>query len=167
MEISISHGLHMGCLERAIAIAAAAHAGQVDKGGQPYILHPLRLMFALDDPTDQIVAVLHDVIEDGDIDAYGLHVGHGFSQEIVEAVEALTRRDGETYEAFITRAGANPIARRVKLADLYDNSDMTRIPNPTQKDWDRARKYARAVTALLDAEKAPPAEANGAIERSR
>ncbi len=141
----------MATLERAIAIASEAHAGQVDKGGQPYILHPLRLMFALDDPTDRIVAVLHDVVEDGDISPDDLQFGCGFSPEIAAAVDALSRRKGETYEDFITRAGANPIARRVKLADLEDNSDMKRIPNPTQKDWDRARKYARAITTLLAA----------------
>lgn len=157
----------MSTLELAISIAAFAHAEQVDKGGQPYILHPLRLMFALDDPTDKIVSVLHDVVEDSDKYSISHLRRFGFSDEVCDAVQALTREFGESYRDFITRAGANPIARRVKLADLDDNMDMSRIPNPTQKDWDRARKYARAVTALLDIEKAPPAEANGAIERSR
>ena len=137
--------------ERAIAIATEAHAGQVDKGGQPYILHPLRLMFALEDPTDRIVAVLHDVVEDSPWGINELFVIENFSDEVCDAVWALTRQRGETYEDFIARAGSNPIARRVTLADLDDNSDMTRIPNPTQKDWDRARKYARAITTLLAA----------------
>ena len=140
----------MATLELAIEIAAEAHARQTDKGGQPYILHPLRLMFALNDPTDRIVAVLHDVVEDSawtfrDLSAVG------FSRDAVDALRALTRKDGETYDDFIARAAANPIARRVKLADLADNSDMNRIPNPKQKDWDRTKKYARAITTLLDA----------------
>jgi len=140
----------MATLDRAIAIAADAHAYLVDKGGQPYILHPLRLVLALNDPTDRIVAALHDVVEDCADWPFARLADEGFSVEVLEAVNALTRKDGESYDDFIARAGANPIARRVKLADLDDNMDMTRIPNPTQKDWDRVRKYARAVTALLD-----------------
>ena len=113
----------MPTLERAIAIAAACHAGQLDKGGHPYILHPLRLMLRLEDPTERIVAVLHDVVEDGDEDSFSQLHRDGFTSEVCDAVRALTRASGETYEDYISRAGANPIARRVKLEYLHDNLD--------------------------------------------
>lgn len=154
-------------LERAIAIAAEAHADQVDKGGEPYILHPLRVMMAVKEPADRIVAVLHDVIEDSAWGINELFVVEGFSEEVCDAVWALTRQPRETYEAFIQRLSTNPIARRVKLADLDDNSDMSRIQNPTQKDWDRARKYARAITTLLQNDESPhQPKPVGADERS-
>ena len=149
-------------LERAIAIAAEAHADQVDKGGHPYILHPLRVMMAVEDPTDRIVAVLHDVVEDGDEWTFSRLAEAGFSVEVLEAVNALTRQPGETYAAFIQRLSTNPIARRVKLADLADNMDMSRIPNPTQGDRKRLEKYQRAVAALvLNAENPPPLRTTG------
>jgi hypothetical protein len=137
----------MSTLERAVAIAAEAHAGQLDKAGAPYILHPLRLMLEMETAEERIAAVLHDVVEDTDWTLKRLR-GEGFSPAVVEAVDALTRRDGETYEAFVLRAGRNPIGRRVKLADLRDNCDLSRIAHPTRKDLDRVAKYERAIAVL-------------------
>lgn len=134
-------------LERAIAIAAEAHAGQVDKGGAPYILHPLRVMLAMSEPRERIVAVLHDVVEDSDWTFEGLAEA-GFSPAVIAALKALTKTDGEAYDAFIQRAKANPIARQVKLADIADNSDLTRISQPTTEDHWRMEKYRRAAEAL-------------------
>lgn len=110
----------MSDLSRAIEVAVDAHWNQTDKTGQPYILHPLRVMLAQDDDVSRIVAVLHDVVEDC------TSVGHGdilalFGASIHDAVHALTRQDGESYEDLILRAKANPIARRVKIADVKDN----------------------------------------------
>lgn len=137
----------MSTLERAVAIAAEAHAGQVDKAGAPYLLHPLRLMLQMESTEERIVAVLHDVVEDSDWSLEHLHA-EGFSPVVVEAVASVTRRDDETYEAFVLRAAHNPIGHRVKLADLRDNCDLSRIPNPTPKDHDRMAKYRKAIALL-------------------
>ena len=138
-----------GTLERAIAIAAVAHEGQVDKAGAPYILHPLRMMLAVATPEARMAAVLHDVVEDGDVTLEQLRA-EGFPAAVVEAVDALTKREHEEddYEAFIRRAALNPIAREVKLADLRDNSDLSRMAEPTEKDRTRIEKYERAIAYL-------------------
>jgi len=134
-------------LERAIAIAAEAHAGQTDKGGAPYILHPLRVMLSLATQDERIAAVLHDVVEDSDWTFEALSA-EGFGDAVVGALRCLTKQEGEPYEAFIARARANPIARRVKLADIADNSNLSRIPAPTAKDLARLEKYRKAAAAL-------------------
>ena len=111
----------MSSLERAIEIASRAHAGQVAPDGNPYILHPLRMMLAIRAPEERIVAVLHDVIEKSDdwtIERLRLE---GFSDAILKAVDALTRRDGEDYSDLIQRAVADKIARTVKIADIIDH----------------------------------------------
>jgi (p)ppGpp synthase/HD superfamily hydrolase len=137
----------MATLERAIEIAARAHAGQVDKAGQPYVLHPLRMMLAVTTPEARMAAVLHDVVEDTAVTLDELRA-EGFPASVLEAVEALTKREGEDYEAFIRRVAPNPIAREVKLADLRDNSDLSRIAEPTERDRERIRKYQRAIAYL-------------------
>lgn len=134
-------------LERAIAIAAEAHAGQVDKGGAPYILHPLRVMLSVSTPDERITAVLHDVVEDSDWTFEALAEA-GFSRSVIAALKCLTKTEGEAYDAFIQRARANPIARAVKLADIADNSDLSRIQNPSTEDHWRMEKYRRAAEAL-------------------
>jgi hypothetical protein len=135
-------------LAEAIALAAEVHVRQVDKVGAPYILHPLRMMLRLTDVNERIAAVLHDVIEDTDITSEEL-LRHGFASEVVEAVLALTKRDGESYDEFIDRALSNPIARRVKLADIEDNLDLLRLSEITERDVERIRKYHRARQRLL------------------
>jgi len=137
----------MATLERAIEIAAKAHAGQVDKAGQPYVLHPLRMMLAVSTLEARMVAVLHDVVEDTDVTLEQLQA-EGFPASVLEAVEALTKRDGEDYEGFIRRVAPNPVAREVKLADLRDNSDLSRIAEPTERDRARIEKYRRAIEYL-------------------
>jgi (p)ppGpp synthase/HD superfamily hydrolase len=137
----------MSMLERAIALAAMAHAGQTDKGGAPYILHPLRLMMRMQTEEDRIAAVLHDVVEDSEWTIEGLRA-EGFAESVLCAVEALTRRKGEPYEEFVARAAQNPLARRVKRADLEDNSDLGRLLAPTDEDRARAEKYRGAIELL-------------------
>lgn len=134
-------------LEHAIAIAEKQHAGQVDKAGCSYIEHPLRVMKIMSNDAERIVAILHDVIEDTDLTLDQL-AAEGFPGYILEALDSVTRRDGETYEAFITRAAANPIGRRVKYADLQDNADLARIAAPTAADIARTEKYHRAMAQL-------------------
>lgn len=139
----------MSTLERAIALAAAAHEGQVDKAGSPYILHVLRVMLRLDAPQERMAAALHDIVEDCGWTLDRLRA-EGFPEPVVSGVDAVTRRDGETYEAFVLRAKADPVGRRVKLADLQDNSDMSRIANPTGRDYARLEKYRAAIAVLTD-----------------
>lgn len=130
----------MSTLARAIALAAVAHQEQFDKAGAPYILHPLRMMQQMRTEEEKIVAVLHDVVEDTAWTFEQLRT-EGFSETILAALDGVTGRAGESYEAFIARAQANPIARRVKLADLQDNMDTRRIRTLTDKDIERLRKY--------------------------
>ena len=136
-------------LERAIEIAAATHAGQTDKGGAPYILHPLRVMLRVAPGAQQIVAVLHDVVEDSDGKVtFDDLVREGFPPEVIHGLRAVTKIDGETYEDFIARAALDPVGKAVKLADLAENSDLSRIGTPTQKDLERVEKYRRAIGYL-------------------
>ena len=139
----------MPSLEDAIALAVQAHRGQTDKAGAPYILHPMRVMFRVDTDHERMTAVLHDVIEDTTVTIEKL-AGEGFPDEVLRALECLTRDKRETYEAFIERLLPNALARRVKLADLEDNSDLTRIANPTDRDRERVKKYARAIQYLKE-----------------
>ncbi|MFK3798503.1 GTP pyrophosphokinase [Pseudomonas sp. NPDC088444] len=140
----------MNALDTAIALACKAHAGQVDKSGKPYILHPLRLMLRFDDEDAQIASVLHDVVEDSDVTLEALREA-GISERVIEAIDCLTKRPGEVYEDFIARILSNPLARRVKIADIRDNLDLTRLPTVTEKDLQRAAKYHRALSSLLGA----------------
>lgn len=137
----------MSTIERAIEIAARAHAGQTDKAEQPYIFHPLRVMLAVQGDQERMAAVLHDVVEDTAITIVDLR-GEGFSEAVLEAVIALTKLPGEARIDAAKRAAANAIARQVKLADVSDNMDLKRIPNPTPKDHARLAEYQK-VRALL------------------
>ncbi|PIE44948.1 MAG: guanosine-3',5'-bis(diphosphate) 3'-pyrophosphohydrolase [Gammaproteobacteria bacterium] len=139
----------MATLEKAIELAAKHHAGQLDKSGQPYILHPLAVMAKVDGLTAKTVAVLHDIIEDTEITADDLR-RKGFSDEIVNAVIALTKANDMTRIEAAYQAKANPIARIVKLADLSENMNLGRISNPTKKDYDRLKEYEQ-VKAILEA----------------
>ena len=140
----------MSTLERAIELAARAHAGQVDKAGQPYILHPLRLMLSVRGPHERIAAVLHDIVEDTPVTFADL-VAEGFAPEVVAAVRALTKHEGEKRIDAARRAAADPVARAVKLADVTDNMDLSRLPAPTEKDHARLREYEQVRAILLAA----------------
>lgn len=135
-------------LESAISIAVEAHAGQTDKGGAPYILHPLRVMFAVEGEAERIVAVLHDVCEDCPEWSLQRLESIGFAPEIIRALDAVTKREGETYEAFVARAAQDPIGRVVKRADVLDNSDLSRIAEPSEKDLARLARYEEALQQL-------------------
>jgi (p)ppGpp synthase/HD superfamily hydrolase len=138
----------MSTLERAIAIAAEAHAGQIDKAGAPYVLHPLRMMLRVPSIDERIVAVLHDVCEDCPGWTFDRLRAEGFADHIIVALDSVTKRDGEDYEDFVKRAAANPIGRSVKLADLHDNSDLSRITAPSERDLQRIEKYRRAIVLI-------------------
>lgn len=138
----------MSTLERAVAIAALAHEGQRDKADAPYILHPLRVMLRVASEAERITAVLHDVVEDCEGWSFERLLGEGFSIEIIDALRSVTKCDGESYEDFVARACRNPIGRRVKLSDLHDNCDLSRISNPTEKDHARIARYRRAIAFI-------------------
>ena len=140
----------MPTLEDAIALAVEAHRGQTEKAGQPYVLHVLRVMFRCNTDAERIVAVLHDVVEDTGRSFDDLRK-LGYSEEILAALDCVTKRPGESYEQFVERAAQNPVARRVKLADLEDNMDLRRLPSVGQKDLDRLDRYVRAWRRLMGA----------------
>jgi (p)ppGpp synthase/HD superfamily hydrolase len=137
-------------LEDAIALAVEAHRGQRDKAGQTYILHPLRVMMRLESETARMVAVLHDVVEDSPYTLERLRE-LGYPGEVLDALDRLTKREGETYEAFIERIRPHPLARKVKLADLEDNMDVRRLPAVTPKEAERLARYRAAWARLKEA----------------
>ncbi len=100
-----------------------------------------------EDDNEKIVAILHDVVEDSEVTLEVLK-NEGFSEIILEAVDCLTRRNNESYMDFIKRCKQNEIARVVKIEDLLDNSDLSRIPNPSKKDFERVKKYEQALKEL-------------------
>ena len=138
-----------GLINKAKELATLHHKGQTDKAGKPYIQHPLRLMEAVNSTNEKIVAVLHDIVEDTDISFEDLR-DEGFSQTIIEALRCVTKLDGENYEDFIERISHNRLAITVKLADLEDNMDLSRLPKVTETDLERVEKYKRAKKYLLD-----------------
>lgn len=137
----------MADLEEAIGIAVQAHRGQKDRAGAPYILHPLRMMFRVQTEAERMAAVLHDVVEDTEWTLEALRE-RGFPEEVVDAVDHLTRREAESYDEFVTRAAAHPVARRVKLADLEDNMDVRRTGTLADDDVERLGRYLRAWRRL-------------------
>ncbi len=142
----------MSSVARAIEIAREVHQHQVDKGGAPYIGHPVRVANACASDDAKMVAMLHDVVEDGASQGWSFDRlrAEGFSEVVVAAVESVSKRDGEDYEAFVLRAAQNALGREVKLADIADNMDLSRIGTPSAKDLARLEKYRRAK-ALLSA----------------
>lgn len=139
----------MSTIEKAVEIAAREHAGDIDKAGSPYIFHPLRLMFAVQTPFEKMAAVLHDVVEDTPVSLEDLGK-EGFHPEVIAAVDALTKRSGESRLDAASRAAANPIARVVKLADVTDNMDLSRIAEPTDRDFERLKEYVKVKKLLVE-----------------
>jgi (p)ppGpp synthase/HD superfamily hydrolase len=107
-------------------------------------------MFSRKTEIEMICAVLHDVVEDSDISLDYLR-NQGFSEEVLSALDALTRRDGETYDEYIGRIVKNKIAGHVKMCDLFDNMDLSRIKNPSDADHERVKKYRKAEDRIFDA----------------
>lgn len=138
-------------LAHSIVFAEECHREQVDRNGAKYILHPMQVMSRMETETEKIVGVLHDVVEDTPITLQILKE-KGYSEEIVAAIDCLTKREGETYEDFIERCKQNPIALQVKIADLEDNMDIRRIDVLTEKDMERLNRYLRAWRYLTRGE---------------
>ncbi|MDA9949138.1 hypothetical protein N9C16_07070 [Paracoccaceae bacterium] len=137
-------------LERAIEIDVNAHKGVTDKGGNPYIVHPLRVMMSLKSDNEKIVGVLHDVVEDAEDWDFERLKEEGFSEEVLDGLRSVTKTsEEEDYNEFIQRALTNEIGRAVKIADIRDNLDVTRIGELRQKDMNRLNKYKNALKVLL------------------
>jgi (p)ppGpp synthase/HD superfamily hydrolase len=142
----------MASIEKALQIAARAHEVQKDKDGQPYILHPLRVMNAVEGETEKIVAILHDVIEDTSVTAEDLR-REGFDESVLAALECVTHRKGEPYADYVVRCKSDEMGRRVKLADLEDNARLSRAllrPDRIEPDVARLRQYLLAYKFLTD-----------------
>jgi len=142
--ISLNTEQFMKKLEKAILTASLYHAGQKDKAGKPYILHPLRVMMNFSKDDEMITAVLHDVVEDS---AYSLEMmkKDGFNERIIRAVDLLTKREGVDFDEdeYYRKIAKNALARKVKMADLKDNMNICRIKDPKERDFERIRKYKK------------------------
>lgn len=137
-------------VEAARALAERMHEGQLDKAGQPYITHPMRVASRLKSPEAQVVGWLHDTVEDTGLTL--AEVEAQFGPDTAGAVDAVSRREGEAWEDYLERVRANPVARQVKISDLIDNSNLGRIPHVTLRDVERQAKYNRALKMLLEGE---------------
>ena len=134
--------------KKAINIAYNAHMGQTDKFGIPYIFHPMHLAEQMDTEEECIVAILHDVVEDTEITFNQLE--EDFSGRVIEALKLLTHDKSVPYDDYIINLKDNPIAKKVKLADLKHNSDSSRLEHITTKDINRLEKYKNALNILLE-----------------
>ncbi len=133
----------MNIIEKSLEIALKAYSGQCDKAGKTYILHPLRLMSKMETEEEMSVALLHDVIEDSDITAEDL-LNNGIPSNIVDAVQCLTKKQGESYESFIKRVLENSLAAKIKKSDIEDNINILRLTTVNDKDLARIAKYHKA-----------------------
>lgn len=146
-------------LERALEIAIEAHRGQLDKGGEKYIYHPLRVMSQMDTNEERIVAILHDVLEDTNIDMIDLFK-EGFDDHIIKAIKFLSRDKDEKYLDYIKKikeydnqfceGHLHTLVYNVKLADLEDNMELSRLNEVTDKDISRQKRYMKAKKILLE-----------------
>lgn len=147
--INIKYLLRLCPLERAKELATIVHEGQVDKAGHPYIAHPLRVADMCMTEEQKIVALLHDTIEDTALTPEHL-TQLGFTKEVIEAVLSVTKREDEDYCSFVSRAKLNPIGRVVKLNDIKDNLDLTRLKSINETDLTRINKYIQAYHYLME-----------------
>lgn len=136
-------------LEKAIQIAVNAHFGQKDKSGSPYILHPLRVMHAVDTTDAKITAILHDVVEDTPVTFDDL-IEAGIPKHLVITLRLLTHTDNLSYEDYIMRLSENPLAVKVKLADLKDNMDLSRMKEVSEDNIELFQKYVSSYRYLKE-----------------
>jgi len=137
-------------LSKMILIATNAHDGQFDRGGTPYILHPMKVMHYLktDDEELQCIALGHDVIEDTKVTYKDLRDA-GISERVIKGIAALTKMPGQTYDEYKEGVFANVDAMKVKMADLRHNTDVRRLKGVTEKDIQRMEKYHRFYLEIM------------------
>ena len=143
-------------LAKMLVLATNAHEGQFDKGGAPYILHPLKVMHYLksNDEELQCIALGHDVVEDTKTTWEDLRAA-GMSERVIAGIQALTKMPGQTYDEYKAAVFANPDAMRVKMADLRHNTDIRRLKGIRDKDIERMVKYQKfflEIQARLEAD---------------
>lgn len=131
----------------AFELATKAHKGQKDKGGKDYILHPIEVASYMDTDIEKTVAYLHDVIEDTYLTFEDLKKCN-FPEEALEAIDVLTKKKNDSYDKYIETICKNELAKKVKIADLLHNLDLTRIKKPVKKDYIRCAKYKRSILYL-------------------
>ncbi|HEX8532090.1 MAG TPA: hypothetical protein VF646_18775 [Cytophagales bacterium] len=135
-------------LHKALLIATRVHQHQQDRYGAPYLRHVMRVAERGRNDDERIVGLLHDVVEDSPMTLDDLR-REGFPERIVQAVDCLTKREGEPYDQFVDRTKTNPLAIAVKLNDLEDNMDVRRAPRLEEKDLERLNKYLKAWHQLV------------------
>ena len=138
--------------KKALIISFNAHKNQIDKSGMPYVYHPFHLAEQMNDEYSTCVALLHDVVEDTDITLVDL-MSEGFPDEVIDAISLMTHNDDAPYLDYVRALTNNTLARKVKLADLAHNSDLTRLDKVEDKDLERVKKYKQAILMLEMAEK--------------
>ena len=143
----MNHSEYSTDVAAARALAERRHAGQVDKAGLPYITHPQRVAGRLEAPEAQVVGWLHDTIEDTELTLPEIEAQSG--PMTAAAVDAISKREGEDWNAYLERVKADPVARQVKISDLIDNSNLSRLPRVTMKDAKRQTKYNKALKKML------------------
>ena len=137
----------MNIVDKALEIAIKAHKGQRDLAGVDYIEHPKAVANLVNSDEEKAVAYLHDVLEDTYITEKDL-LQMGIKNNIVLAVKVLTKEKNEPYTKYIERVKENKLASTVKIADLQHNMNLSRIANPSKRDYERLEKYKRALTFL-------------------
>ena len=139
--------LYTELTKKALKISFNAHKNQVDKSGMPYVYHPFYLAEQMDDEYSTCVALLHDVVEDTNISIDDLK-SEGFPIEVINAIELMTHDDSVPYLDYVKTIKTNPIASKVKLADLKHNSDLSRLDVADNKALERVEKYKKAINIL-------------------
>ena len=134
-------------VDLALSIARQAHEGQLDKAGVDYIKHPIYVASQVETEEEKAVALLHDVLEDSSVTAEELLIA-GLPETVVTTVQLLTKQTGQDYQTYLQAVKSNPLACRVKLADLKHNSDLSRLTSITEKDRERLKKYKKAIDFL-------------------
>lgn len=137
----------MRLVDLAKQLCKVAHKGQIDKGGNDYYLHPYKVAKMCESEKEKTVAYLHDVIEDTSITLDDLRT-YGFDDEILNAVDCVTKKPNEGYEEYIQKIKENPLARTVKINDMKHNSQLDRLQVVTQKDIERVLKYQKYIAFL-------------------
>lgn len=143
--------------KKALDICFDAHKDQRDKSGLPYVFHPFHLAEQMKDEDSTIVALLHDVVEDSSYTLEDLRE-QGFREAVLDALRLMTHDPDVPYMAYVAQIKKNPIAKKVKLADLRHNSDISRLDAPTEKDRERVEKYREATALLMAQEEIKPAK---------
>ena len=134
-------------IRKALRISFEAHKNQTDRSGMPYVYHPYEVASHMDDEYSTCVALLHDVIEDSHVTPDHLR-NEGFPEEVIRALLCMTHDKSVPYMDYIRKIKTNPIATKVKLADLAHNSDLSRLDNPKPEDYERVEKYSKAMAIL-------------------